>query len=143
MYIEDAVAAIIYNENNEILLHLRDDKEDIWFPNHWGLFGGAIEKGEKIEEALEREVFEEIELQNFNSEFFSEFQFNFIEISPKFFKRYYYKIFIEKSRTQYLQLHEGQKFSFFSENELNKILLTPYDSFVLNVYFNMKKINTR
>ena len=50
---------------------------------------------------------------------------------------------VEKSRTQYLQLHEGQKFSFFSESELKKIIVTPYDSFVLSVYFNMKKIRTR
>ncbi|MBC7864020.1 MAG: NUDIX domain-containing protein, partial [Bacteroidia bacterium] len=44
------IAAIIFeNEENKILLYLRDNKPGIPFPNHWDLFGGHIEEGESPE----------------------------------------------------------------------------------------------
>jgi 8-oxo-dGTP pyrophosphatase MutT (NUDIX family) len=44
---------ILLNEKNEVLMQLRTD-------NHtWGLAGGAIEPGERLEEAAKRELYEE------------------------------------------------------------------------------------
>ncbi|RZT21521.1 NUDIX hydrolase [Fictibacillus sp. BK138] len=44
---------ILLNENNELLMQLRTD-------NHmWGLAGGAIEPGERLEDAAKRELQEE------------------------------------------------------------------------------------
>lgn len=48
---------IVTNEKNEILLQLRTDK------HLWGLPGGAVEKGESVEQASKREVTEETGLQ--------------------------------------------------------------------------------
>lgn len=45
--------AIILNEKNEILLQLRTDF------NRWGIIGGALEYNETLEDALQREVYEE------------------------------------------------------------------------------------
>lgn len=45
---------------NRVLLQLRDDKLGIVFPGHWGFFGGAIEEGESAEDAIQREIVEEI-----------------------------------------------------------------------------------
>jgi 8-oxo-dGTP diphosphatase len=57
------IAAIIFeNDNKEILLYLRDNKPGIPFPNHWDLIGGHIEEGETPEEALVREVKEELDI---------------------------------------------------------------------------------
>ena len=42
-----------------LLMHLRDDKPGIAHPDCWAGFGGAVEAGETIEEALGREVTEE------------------------------------------------------------------------------------
>lgn len=143
MYIEDAVAAIIYNEYNEILLHLRDNKRGIWYPNHWGLFGGAIEKNESMKDALEREIMEEIELVIENPIFFSEFKFKFNDISKNSFKRTYFKILLKKDNFVYLKLNEGQEFKFFSRLQLEQLKITPYDKFALDVYFNLKDIKIR
>jgi ADP-ribose pyrophosphatase YjhB (NUDIX family) len=42
-----------------LLLHHRDDKPGIAHPGCWAGFGGAVEDGETVEEALYREVREE------------------------------------------------------------------------------------
>lgn len=53
--------AIIKNDKDEVLLL----KMANWgvFPNKWGLVGGGLEEGEKVEEALRREVKEESGLE--------------------------------------------------------------------------------
>ena len=58
------IAAIIFeNDEREILLYLRDNKPGIPFPQHWDLIGGHVEEGETPEEALIREVKEELNIE--------------------------------------------------------------------------------
>ncbi len=45
----DAAAAIIFLDDGRYLMQHRDDKPGIFYPDHWGLFGGAIEPGEDPE----------------------------------------------------------------------------------------------
>jgi 8-oxo-dGTP pyrophosphatase MutT (NUDIX family) len=45
--------------NGGLLMHHRDDKPGIANPGCWAGFGGAVEDGETVEEALHREVAEE------------------------------------------------------------------------------------
>ncbi|MDD9149840.1 (deoxy)nucleoside triphosphate pyrophosphohydrolase [Sporolactobacillus sp. CQH2019] len=52
------VAAIIENENREILCALRSPTMSI--PNHWEFPGGKIQKGENPAQAIEREINEEL-----------------------------------------------------------------------------------
>lgn len=52
------VAAIIENENNEILCALRSPKMSI--PNQWEFPGGKVEENESLQEAIEREIQEEL-----------------------------------------------------------------------------------
>lgn len=40
-----AAAAVIVFEDGSYLMQLRDQKPGIFYPGHWGLFGGAIDKG--------------------------------------------------------------------------------------------------
>jgi 8-oxo-dGTP diphosphatase len=55
-------AIILENDKGEFLLYLRDNKPDIPFPDHWDLIGGHVEEGETPEEALVREVKEELDI---------------------------------------------------------------------------------
>lgn len=54
------VVVILPYVDNKVLLQLRDIKEGIAFPGHWGFFGGAIDDGESPEDAAKRELIEEI-----------------------------------------------------------------------------------
>jgi 8-oxo-dGTP pyrophosphatase MutT (NUDIX family) len=54
------VALAIVEQEGKWLLQLRDDLDWIVAPGCWGLFGGHLEPGETPEEALRRELLEEI-----------------------------------------------------------------------------------
>ena len=69
------VAAIIENENNEILCALRSP--DMILPNQWEFPGGKIELGESREEALIREVKEELELDINNLEYLTTVDYDY------------------------------------------------------------------
>jgi mutator protein MutT len=56
------VGVVIYNRHGEILLQQRDDKPGLPYAGHWTFFGGAVEAGETPEEAIIRELQEELEL---------------------------------------------------------------------------------
>jgi 8-oxo-dGTP diphosphatase len=59
---KEIAAIILENDNRELLLYLRDNKPDIPFPDHWDLIGGHVEEGETPEQALVREVKEELNI---------------------------------------------------------------------------------
>lgn len=58
--IKRAVSIAILHCAGKFLMQLRDDIPGIAYPGQWGLFGGHVEPGESPEEAMERELFEEI-----------------------------------------------------------------------------------
>ncbi|MEO0407271.1 MAG: NUDIX hydrolase [Cyanobacteria bacterium P01_A01_bin.135] len=57
--IEVAIALLLQGER--FLLQLRDDVPGILYPGHWGFFGGHLDPGETPEEAVLRELREEID----------------------------------------------------------------------------------
>jgi 8-oxo-dGTP diphosphatase len=67
-------AIILENDRGEFLLALRDNKSWIPFPNHWDLIGGHVEEGETPEEALVREVKEELDIDIKDYAFFKKFE---------------------------------------------------------------------
>lgn len=58
--ISRGVVVVLPYIDNKVLLQLRDIKEGIAFPGHWGFFGGAIDDSESPEDAAKRELIEEI-----------------------------------------------------------------------------------
>jgi 8-oxo-dGTP diphosphatase len=67
-------AVILENEKEEFLFYLRDNKPGIPFPQHWDLIGGHVETGETPEEALVREVQEELNIELSDYCFFREYE---------------------------------------------------------------------
>ena len=56
------VAAILENSNDKVLLQLHNYKSSLSFASHWTLPGGKVEEQETPDEAICRELMEEIEL---------------------------------------------------------------------------------
>ena len=55
-----AAVMLFVNARGEVLLQLRDNIPSIRFPNHWGCIGGGVELGETPQQAMLREVGEEL-----------------------------------------------------------------------------------
>ena len=138
----DAVAAIIIDKNEKLLLQLRDDYSEIFFPNHWGCFGGAIEHGESTEQALIREVKEELEIDIAaeNCEYFINVDFNMKRGGPVI-KRYFYVVRCKEMELQNITVNEGQGSRRFSKEEaLSLHHVTPYDRLAIWCYFSQSRI---
>lgn len=56
------VGAILVNAAGKILIQQRDEKPGLKYPGYWTTFGGKVEAGEHPDEAMRRELLEEIEL---------------------------------------------------------------------------------
>lgn len=132
---EDAVAAIITVEDGRYLLQLRDDIPRIFYPGHWGCFGGAVGPGEGGVAALLRELAEELEMSPRETKEFVNLDFDLAKLGQKKCYRTYYEVAIAETEVARLVLHEGAEMRLFTPEELFDLRLTPYNSFALWLHF--------
>ncbi len=59
--VRHCVSALLADHDGKLVIQLRDDKPGLVFPAHWATLGGAIEAGETPDEAMRRELAEEIQ----------------------------------------------------------------------------------
>jgi 8-oxo-dGTP pyrophosphatase MutT (NUDIX family) len=137
----DAAAAIILVEGDGYLMQLRDPRPDIWYPGHWGLFGGALDPGEDAKEALARELREELELDITEATFFAGFDFDLAGLAlPRYFRRYYL-VPITRAALGRLVLHEGEAMRVFTgEDILREPNVSPYDHFALFLHHSRARL---
>ncbi|MBK7479288.1 MAG: NUDIX domain-containing protein [Bacteroidales bacterium] len=106
---------ILENDNGEFLLYLRDGKPGIPFPYHWDLIGGHVEEGETPEEALIREVKEEIDFDLKDYSFFKEYLCLEGDAYPNI--KYIYSGRIDLPIEE-IPLMEGERLQFFTREEI-------------------------
>jgi len=97
---------LLFDRHNRLLIYLRDDKADIPFPNHWDLFGGHLEPGETPEEALVREVKEELGIELASWQYVRCYECLQGDVYPN--RKYIYRARIDKTVDE-LALQEGQR----------------------------------
>lgn len=126
-----AAAAIIVFEDGRYLMQLRDQKPGIFFPGHWGLFGGATDPGETPEQAVRREIEEELGLSAPPEiDHVTDFTFTFGNFGVV--ERHYFKVPVPSSVMPSLTLNEGVEMRAFQAAEiLNLPRVVPYDSFAI------------
>jgi 8-oxo-dGTP pyrophosphatase MutT (NUDIX family) len=131
----DAVVAIICLDDGRYLMQHRDERSDIWYPGHWGCFGGAVEPGESPEDALARELYEELEFRPRQPAFLTRFDFDFGLLGMGTHYRIYYVVRITEAERRALVLHEGQAVDAFDYASLaNGMRVAAYDRFALDLY---------
>ncbi len=127
----------LYDENNKILMQHRSETDDK-YPGYWTCFGGHVEKGETPEQALRRELFEELEYR---------VEKPILLLSRKNASLYDGQIvetftYIEKyDNSQKLVLHEGQGYGWFTIEEaldLKISELRKQDILSLKKYFDQQ-----
>lgn len=130
----DAVAAILVDADGRYVVQRRDDKPDIFFPGHWGCFGGAVEPGELPLDAMRRELREELELQVDAGalRYFTRMDFDFAPLGGTTVFRIFYEVRLSAAQASGLRLHEGKAVRHFDPQELLlRERVTPYDAFAI------------
>ena len=104
---------------DKILLYLRDDMRNISYPNHWALLGGQIEGAETPQDALVREIQEEIGCQAGNTTLVGRLD---VVNNPMCED---HTIFLFKgeihNRLEEMQLTEGQRLGYFTMEEFRTL----------------------
>lgn len=123
-----SVCILFENAKGEILLQLRDDKPSIQHPNQWVMLGGQMEAGETPEEAIKREIQEEIEVELDNFKLVR--TYNWAENVEYVFHAV---LDIDPKQTP---LHEGQEIRYFTKDQIASMQLAFHDNEIFRDFIN-------
>ena len=129
-----AVGAILLDSAGRYLLQHRDDKPGIWFPDHWGFFGGALEAGEEPRAGLARELAEELGLvvDPARAAFVMRQAFDLGGLGIGLRWRHVFALTLGEAEREGLVLAEGAGMRWIDGGEaLTALRLAPYDGFAL------------
>jgi 8-oxo-dGTP pyrophosphatase MutT (NUDIX family) len=137
---QDAVAGLLLREDGRYIVQLRDSKAEIFYPAHWGCFGGAVEPGESPAEALKRELREEIGFDMPAALPFTRFDFDFRPLGYAKVFRIYFEVSVPDSAFKTFVLAEGADMQAFrGEDLLATRRVTPYDAFAVWMHMNRQR----
>jgi hypothetical protein len=128
----EAVAALMVLPNGDYLLQHRDDHPDIFFPGFWANFGGALDNGETAEQALFREILEELQFEVKTANFFCTLTMDFGFCGLGNIPRHFYEVSIGQDDVSRMRQLEGQGMACFSAATiLSMSKVAPYDALVI------------
>ena len=126
MFKRRVAVIIFYDEKKRILLQDRSGISK--FGEEWGFFGGGLEKDETPEEAVVREVKEELNYQLDNYSFLKEVHY----VTPKFNITLYAFIAPLKDKLKKFNQKEGKKMKLYSLEQAKKLKMVPTDYPILD-----------
>lgn len=112
------VAIVIRNSSGKYLFQMRDNNPGILCPLMWCFFGGHIEKGELIQTAAKRELFEELGIES------REIDFTVIGSLDKESgrgKRYLARYIHNVDWAQIMEVREGAGAAYFTLDDVIKL----------------------
>lgn len=138
----NAAVALLVLEDGRYVMQLRDDIPNIFYPGHWGCFGGAVDPGESPLQALKRELVEELEFKAGRASRFTRFQYDLKRFGRGKIDRIYYEVPVTRAEFKRFVLHEGKAFRAFTGRQLLcEKRVTPYDAFAIWLHCKQGRIS--
>lgn len=134
-----SVGALIFTNDNKLLVQHRDDNPNILSPGKYGLFGGHTESGETSFEALHRELLEELELdiKTKDHKFFKSFEY-YNDIHQDMMKADIFLVYDVHIDT--LVLHEGKAIVQIDlSQEIADLPIAPFAKPIISEYLTHEK----
>ena len=121
-------AALLATPDGRYLMQHRDDKPGILLPGHWALFGGTVDPGEAAEQAMRRELREELEFAAGEVAYFTEMIVE-LPLDPKRTDRMsFFAVPVTAAEIAAMVQHEGQGKRLFAPEELaRETRVAPWD----------------
>jgi 8-oxo-dGTP pyrophosphatase MutT (NUDIX family) len=139
-----AAAALIEVEGEDsdrFLLQHRDRIAGILYPGFWGCFGGARDAGETAEQALRRELKEELGLDVRSADYFTAVNYDFRFCGKGVTLREYYVVRIAAAVLDTLTLGEGQAMAAFDPTEVFALRdIIPFDLWAIWLYVHREAL---
>ena len=139
----DAAVALLLLPDRRYVMQLRDAVPNIFYPEHWACFGGAIDAGEDPVTALVRELYEELEMTVASdaAHLFTRFEYDMSKLGRGKVVRHYYEIQVSDDAFGNVVLHEGSAVEAFSGDELlQQSRLAPFDAFAIWLHFKQARL---
>ena len=113
---------MLYDSEKRFLLQCRTDDAK-YLPGYWALFGGSIEERETPQQAVKREIFEELHYMVKSPTLFVEQVYVVDDL-----KGYMY-VFIEEFHgdKRDLRLNEGKDFGWFFASQMHALKMLEHD----------------
>jgi len=140
MTIGRGAGIILISNDGRILLQYRD-KNSKWNRDSWSEFGGQIEKGETSEEAIRRELKEELGIELKDLKFFKKYKLQrkkeiyeqFVFVAP-------FNYSLDKLKKQ---IREGGDLALFTWKEIKNLKMADYTRKILEDFLNLAKVETK
>jgi 8-oxo-dGTP pyrophosphatase MutT (NUDIX family) len=121
-------AALLATPDGRYLMQLRDPKPEILLPDHWALFGGSVDAGESADQAIRRELTEELHFDARKVEPFTELVVDLPFAPPRRDRMTFFHVPIEAADLAAMVLGEGADLRLFTAPALAALpKVAPWD----------------
>jgi len=131
MQTRDIAAIIFTNDRGEVLLQKKDMSFKRW-PGRWCFFGGGLMENENPEEALKREIKEEMGYDLVNAELFTVYEYADADRQGRM---YVYTAKYDKPISS-ISIGEGAGFAFFAKEEIEGLSIIDHDLIILKKFLD-------